>query len=243
MSVFSVKYQVYITIYVLIGTIALICGLIIARFGFDLSKESYFVGSFRAVGHVGIGFAIGLCFAPLRYPMTENKKRDGDLGIYVRFALGVLIFIGYSLKSYLKHTKNFRRNILPCNYVSKSQFNSSISRQQFQIYLGFSLSLGLVAIPDETEDWKFLIVPAAVMLGLCIFQMILQFSLAEPIPAAIRSELIRCMKQTKKDRAIEKMVRKKAVKDAKRSDERQRTTQNDIRKQNSGLKKQLMEPE
>lgn len=140
---------------------------------YDYSKETKsLIPSITGLGHIFIGVIIGLLVMPIKYSFEKNKNLDDKSCqeyykniVFWRQIVGISIYLTFTVRNYLKHTKNLKNNIYNCpdftpNLVEKCNLDNIISltskssstKQQLQLYFGMCIPILIALI--FSKDYK-----------------------------------------------------------------------------------------
>lgn len=171
----------------------------------DMSKNSGFIitnkKQMMVVAHIFIGMIVGMLILPVRYKGEESGSVEVEgeklpKSVLIRQSIGLVIFLVYTIRNFVKHPVNLKKNLDKCNMGdSYSLFKSSITRQQMQLLLGMSLSsIPALYIMKKTDEkitrtsGVFLAVS-----GLSLFQIFAQFYNEHDSGGDLKDKYLKCV--------------------------------------------------
>jgi hypothetical protein len=206
------KNIVFVMLTWIIIAASMIFGLYIAWGNKDASKNTGFLlssgkGTITSIGHLVIGFVIGILLYPAKYSWEDpDKPYTMNWKIWTRQSMGVAAYSAFTIRNFIKHPRNLKKHMKQCDLDLKeySFFASSFARQQAQLLLGGGLgvlfSYNVIANRKTPISWGTK--PTRIIMaitGFTVLQLVLQLVMTRTENYKSLSETLRsCVKQNKK---------------------------------------------
>ena len=164
---------------------SLLIGFYIQIFSKDLSKNTGFlfssVKTIMPLLHILAGIVCGFLIYPNKYDGSwENSEKNTkpNWKTWTRQSLGLFIFLVFTIRSGIKHTKNLQKHMEDCNMNELyNPLLSSSTRQQAQFMIGISISF-IINDSYQTSNFKIDNKTSIIfngIVGITILQYIIQF--------------------------------------------------------------------